>query len=84
MARHLLWESGCLRGTQEVWLCCDEKGKSRVGVIHLNDGGTPELELTSCKVQTHNIAIVSHFIFLFECVHLSICTGSLSRYITLP
>ena len=37
-ARHLVWVCGCVRGRNEVWLCCDEKGKGRLGVGSLADG----------------------------------------------
>lgn len=50
-ARHLVWVCGCVRGKNEVWLCCDEKGKGRLGVVSLDDKATPHLEVTSCEVQ---------------------------------
>lgn len=64
-ARHLLWECGCLRDTNEVWLWCDEKGEGRVGRIHLNERGVPQLELTSCKVLPYSICST----LVCECIH---------------
>ena len=58
-ARHLHWECGCGRGQNEVWLCCDEKGEGRLGVVSLDDKTRPHLEMTSCKA-SHTI--LRHFI----------------------
>ena len=53
-ARHLHWECGCVRGRGEAWLCCDEKGQGRLGVITIDDKAKPRLEITSCKVTAHH------------------------------
>ena len=50
-ARHLQWECGCGRGRGEAWLCCDEKGQGRLGVLTVEgEANKPHLEVTSCQV----------------------------------
>ena len=49
--RHLQWNYGCTRQSNEAWMCCDEKGQSRLGVVSLDDDANHHLDITSCEVQ---------------------------------
>ena len=48
--RHLQWNYGCTRQGNEAWMCCDEKGHSRLGVVSLDDDANHNLDITSCEV----------------------------------
>ena len=49
--RHLQWSCGCIRQGNEAWMCCDEKGQSRLGVVSLDDDGNHHIDITFCEVQ---------------------------------
>jgi hypothetical protein len=61
--RHLQWNYGCTRQGNEAWMCCDEKGQSRLGVLSLDDDDpNHSLDITSCEVR-----IVENFCCALEC-----------------
>ena len=50
--RNLPWDCGCVRD-EEAWLCCNEKGQGRLGIVSLADSDNAAaypLHVTDCEV----------------------------------
>ena len=48
--RHLQWNCGCIRQKNEAWMCCDEKGHGRLGIVSLDDATNYHLDITSFEL----------------------------------
>ncbi len=62
--RHLMWECGCLRTSEEVWLACGERQHGKIGIITADESFSIEIPkdeviLAVDHVMSHDL-ILSH------------------------